>query len=100
MWYSGILNYIVPSGGAKWAVEAPYIMTAAKNLGVSGPMTVIAYAWGDMITDVIQPFWAIPLLGVAKLNFRDIMGYCMIYFIIYMVIISAGFLLLPMFFQV
>jgi short-chain fatty acids transporter len=100
MWYSGILNYIVPSGGAKWAVEAPYIMAAAKNLGVSGPMTVIAYAWGDMITDVIQPFWAIPLLGVAKLNFRDIMGYCMIYFIIYMVIISAGFLLLPMFFKV
>jgi short subunit fatty acids transporter len=37
---------------------------------------------------------------VAKLNFRDIMGYCMIYFIIYMVIISAGFLLLPMFFKV
>jgi short-chain fatty acids transporter len=100
MWYSGILNYIVPSGGAKWAVEAPYIMAAGKTLGVSGPMTVIAYAWGDMITDVIQPFWAIPLLGVAKLNFRDIMGYCMIYFIIYMVIISAGFLLLPIFFKV
>ena len=95
MWYSGILNYIVPSGGAKWAVEAPYIMAAGKTLEVSGPMTVIAYAWGDMITDVIQPFWAIPLLGVAKLNFRDIMGYCMIYFIIYMIIISAGFLLLP-----
>ena len=100
MWYSGILNYIVPSGGAKWAVEAPYIMAAGKTLGVSGPMTVIAYAWGDMITDVIQPFWAIPLLGVAKLNFRDIMGYCMIYFIIYMIIISAGFLLLPIFFKV
>ena len=100
MWYSGILNYIVPSGGAKWAVEAPYIMAAGKTLGVSGPMTVIAYAWGDMITDVIQPFWAIPLLGVAKLNFRDIMGYCMIYFIIYMVIISAGFLLLPILFKV
>jgi short-chain fatty acids transporter len=100
MWYSGILNYIVPSGGSKWAIEAPYIMAAAKNLGVSGPMTVIAYAWGDMVTDVIQPFWAIPLLGVAKLSFRDIMGYCMIYFIIYMIIISAGFLLLPVFFSV
>ena len=100
MWYSGILNYIVPSGGSKWAIEAPYIMAAGKTLGVSAPMTVIAYAWGDMITDVIQPFWAIPLLGVAKLNFRDIMGYCMIYFIIYMVIISAGFLLLPVFFKV
>jgi short-chain fatty acids transporter len=98
MWYSGILNYIVPSGGSKWAIEAPYIMQAAKNLGVSPQATVIAYAWGDMITDVIQPFWAIPLLGVAKLGFRDIMGYCMIYFIIYMIVVSAAFLLMPLFF--
>jgi short-chain fatty acids transporter len=100
VWYSGILNYIVPSGGSKWAIEAPYIMEAAKNLGVSNAMTVIAYAWGDMVTDVIQPFWAIPLLGVAKLGFRDIMGYCMVYFLFYMVIISIGFLLLPVFFAV
>jgi len=67
---------------------------------VSNAMTVIAYAWGDMVTDVIQPFWAIPLLGVAKLGFRDIMGYCMIYFLFYMVIISLGFLLLPVLFGV
>ena len=99
MWYSGILNYIVPSGGSKWAIEAPYIMQAAKNLGVSGPATVIAYAWGDMVTDVIQPFWAIPLLGVAKLGFRDIMGYCMIYFLFYMILISIGFLLWPYIFS-
>ena len=98
MWYSGILNYIVPSGGSKWAIEAPYIIQAAKNLGVSAPATVVAYAWGDMVTDVIQPFWAIPLLGVAKLEFRDIMGYCMIYFLFYMVIISIAFLLMPYFF--
>jgi len=64
---------------------------------VSLPITVIAYAWGDMVTDIIQPFWAIPLLGVAKLGFRDIMGYCLLYFAFYMLIISAAFLLLPLF---
>lgn len=98
MWYSGILNYIVPSGGSKWAIEAPYIIQAAKNLGVSASATVVAYAWGDMVTDVIQPFWAIPLLGVAKLEFRDIMGYCIIYFLFYMVLLSIAFLLMPYFF--
>jgi len=97
LWYSGILNYIVPSGGSKFAIEAPYIIQAGKNLGVSLPITVIAYAWGDMVTDIIQPFWAIPLLGVAKLGFRDIMGYCLLYFAFYMLIISAAFLLLPLF---
>ncbi len=67
----------------------------SADQAVSAPMTVIAYAWGDMVTDVIQPFWAIPLLGVAKLSFRDIMGYCMIYFLFYMILISVAFLILP-----
>lgn len=99
VWYSGILNYIVPSGGSKWAIEAPYVITAGKALGVPNPITILAYAWGDMVTDIIQPFWAIPLLGVAKLEFRDIMGYCLLYFAVYMVIISVAFLLLPVFFM-
>jgi short-chain fatty acids transporter len=99
LWYSGILNYIVPSGGSKWAIEAPYVITAGKALGVPNPITILAYAWGDMVTDIIQPFWAIPLLGVAKLEFRDIMGYCLLYFAVYMVIISVAFLLLPVFFM-
>src|SRR5574341_2543342 len=100
VWYSGILNYIVPSGGSKWAIEAPYIIAAGKSLGVSNAMTVIAYAWGDMVTDIIQPFWANPLLGVAKLEFRHSMGYCLLYFALYMLIISAAFLLLPVFWAI
>lgn len=95
-WYSGILNYIVPSGGSKWAIEAPYIMSAADQLGVTHSITLIAYAWGDMFTDIIQPFWAIPLLGVAKLRFRDIMGFCMIIFLFYAVITSLAFYVGPM----
>ncbi|MFP3912412.1 MAG: TIGR00366 family protein [Desulfobacteraceae bacterium] len=58
---------------------------------------MIAYAWGDMMTDMIQPFWAIAMLAVAKLNFRDIMGYLMVVFIVYFVITSIAFLLLPWF---
>ncbi len=97
-WYSGILNYFVPSGGSKWAIEAPYVVTAAQKLGVSNALTVLSYAWGDMVTDIIQPFWAIPLLGVAKLNFRDIMGYCIVIFLFYIIIVTIGFFLAPMFF--
>ncbi len=93
-WYSGILNYFVPSGGSKWAIEAAYIVQAAKNLGVSMPATVISYAWGDMMTDVIQPFWAIPLLGVAKTEFRNIMGYALVFFFVYIIITSLAFLFL------
>jgi len=94
-WYSGILNYFVPSGGSKWAIEAPYIVKAAADLKVAQPLNVLSYAWGDMMTDIIQPFWAIPLLGVAKLNFRDIMGYCIMIFIPYVILITLAFLCVP-----
>jgi short-chain fatty acids transporter len=94
-WYSGIVNYFVPSGGSKWAIEAPYVLEAAKTLGVSSPKVVVAYAWGDMATDIIQPFWAIPLLSVAKLDFKDIMGYEILFFVSYAILVTAAFLLFP-----
>jgi len=94
-WYAGLLNYLIPSGGSEWAVTAPYLLPAAKELGIAANKTVIAYAWGDMMTDMIQPFWAIAMLAVAKLNFRDIMGYLMVIFLVYFVITSIAFLILP-----
>jgi short-chain fatty acids transporter len=95
-WYAGLLNYLIPSGGGEWAVTAPYLIPAAKQLGVSIPKTVLTYAWGDMLTDMIQPFWAIAMLAVAKLEFREIMGWLILVFIVYFVITSIAFLILPM----
>ena len=95
-WYAGLLNYLIPSGGGEWAVTAPYLIPAAKQLGVSIPKTVLTYAWGDMLTDMIQPFWAIAMLAVAKLEFREIMGWLILVFIVYFIITSIGFLILPM----
>jgi short-chain fatty acids transporter len=77
--YSGVLNYWVPSGGAKWAMEAPYLLHAASALDVPPAAVAMAYAYGDMATNLIQPFWAIPLLGVAKLEFKDILGFELIF---------------------
>jgi len=56
---------------------------------------VIAYAWGDMMTDMIQPFWAIAMLAVAKLEFREIMGWLLLVFAVFFVITSVAFLILP-----
>jgi short-chain fatty acids transporter len=91
-WYSGVVNYFVPSGGSKFAFEAPYVLPAAKQLGIGMGTTVVTYAWGDMMTDMIQPFWAIAMLAVAKLSFRDIMGWLLLVFILYFIITSVGFL--------
>ena len=97
-WYSGILNFFVPSGGSKFAIEASYLADAAERVGVPFDLTVLAYAWGDMATDAIQPFWALPLLAIAKLGFRDVMGFLLAFFVVYAAITSIGFLIAPFFF--
>jgi short-chain fatty acids transporter len=91
-WYGGFLNYLVPSGGGEWAVVAPYMIPAAKQLGLGMGATIVTFAWSDMMTDMIQPFWAIAMLAVAKLNFRDIMGWLLMVFFVYFVITSVAFL--------
>ncbi len=90
-WYGGLLNYLIPSGGGEWAVVAPYVIPAAKELGVGMGTTVVTFAWADMMTDMIQPFWAIAMLAVARLHFRDIMGYLLMVFFVYFIITSLAF---------
>jgi len=92
-WYSGLLNYMVPSGGGQWAIQAPYIMSAGQSLGVPPELTVLSFAWGEMLTDAIQPFFAVPLLGIAGIEFKDIMGYLVIFLLFYVAIVSFAFLL-------
>ena len=93
--YSGLLSFFIPSGGSKWAVEAPYVVAAAKALSVPIPQAILAYAWGDMSTHFLQPFWAIPLLAIAKVEFKDIIGYLAILFVVNVVVVSAAFVLMP-----
>lgn len=90
---AGIVNIFVPSGGGQWAVQAPIMMPAGASLGVSPVVTGMAIAWGDAWTNLVQPFWAIPALGIAKLGARDIMGFCLIDFLVTGVIICAGLLM-------
>ena len=73
--YSGFVNLFVPSGGSKWLIEAPYLLPAAKELGVSTVTTVLAYGYGDSTSNLIQPFWALPILTVTRVRFGDVLGY-------------------------
>lgn len=90
---SGVLNMFVPSGGGQWAIQAPIILPAALDLGVEPARVVTAVAWGDAWTNMIQPFWAVPLLAIAGLKIKDIMGFCVITLLYSGIIISAVLLL-------
>ena len=89
---AAILNMFVPSGGGHWAIQAPIMFTAGAQLDVDPGVTGMAISWGDAWTNLIQPFWALPALAIAKLNARDIMGFCLIDLFVTGAIICAGLL--------
>lgn len=71
----GIVNFLVPSGGGQWAVQGPVMMEAVNELGVSAEKVIMALSYGDAWTNMLQPFWALPLLGIMNLRAKDIIGY-------------------------
>ena len=91
---AGIVNFFVPSGGGQWAVQGPIMMPAGLQLGVTPAVTAMGIAWGDAWTNMLQPFWALPALGIAGLGARDIMGYCAIVLIASGIVTALGFLFL------
>ncbi len=93
-WSAGLVNVFVPSGGGQWAVQGPIMLPAGVELGVSPVVSAMAIAWGDAWTNMIQPFWALPLLGIVGLDARAIMGYCLMALLYSGVVISLAFLFL------
>jgi short-chain fatty acids transporter len=76
--YSAVMNLFVPSAGSKWLIEAPYLLPAGEQLDVSVVTVLLAYAYGDSTTNLIQPFFAIPILAVTRLRFGDVVGYTLL----------------------
>ncbi len=72
---AGLVNIFVPSGGGQWAIQGPILIQAADQLGVSLSKSLMALAYGDQLTNMLQPFWALPLLGITGLKARDILPY-------------------------
>ena len=92
---AGVVNFFVPSGGGQWAVQGPIMMPAGAAMGIENGRTAMAIAWGDQWTNMIQPFWALPLLGLAGLSAKDIMGYTVVSMMLVGVIYASTMLIWP-----
>ncbi len=90
----GLVNLFVPSGGGQWAVQGPIVVESALKLGVSLPKAIMALAYGDQITNMLQPFWALPLLGITKLKAKEILPYTLLLMVIGIVVFLLGLLFL------
>jgi short-chain fatty acids transporter len=75
---AAFLNIFIPSAGGQWAVQGPIVTEAAMQLGADIPRIAMAVTIGEVWTNTIQPLYAVPVLAIAGLHIRDIMGYCVI----------------------
>ena len=90
---AGLVNIFVPSGGGQWAVQGPLVLQSALALNVPLPKAIMALAYGDQITNMLQPFWALPLLGITKLKAKEILPYTLLFMLVGSVIYIAGLLI-------
>jgi short-chain fatty acids transporter len=93
---AGLVNFFVPSGGGQFAVQGPIMLNAGAELGVDPAVTIMAVSYGDQWTNMIQPFWAIPLLAIAGLKMRDILGYTTVVLIASGLVFGATLLLVSL----
>ncbi|MFG0328548.1 MAG: short-chain fatty acid transporter [Phycisphaerales bacterium] len=87
---AAVVNLFVPSGGGQWGIQGPIALEAALEVDASIGKMVMAVAYGDQLTNMLQPFWALPLLAITGARARDIVGYTCVVMLFAAVWISIG----------
>ena len=105
----GIVNFAIPSAGGEFAVVAPSIINAVKDIGAGLPAEDItnmitraslSVAYGESTSNLLQPFYLLlvfPIMGSGiKIQARDVMGYLVIPFTILFIIQSILVTYMPL----
>ena len=89
---AGIVNVFVPSGGGQWAVQGPIALSAGAEAGVAPGVMVMSVAYGDQLTNMLQPFWALPLLAITRVRARELVAYTAVIMVAAGAWLAAGLL--------
>jgi short-chain fatty acids transporter len=88
------ITFFVPSGGGHWAVQGPFTIPAAVALHASVPATVMGVAMGEEVANMLQPFWALPVVAIAGIGIQRVLGFTVVTFLVSAIIYGAALLLL------
>lgn len=86
---AGIVNVFIPSGGGQWVAMGPIMLDITTGFGYAPEQALLIEMLGDQLTNMIQPFWAIPLLAIANLRARDIIGYTAVAMLVGLVVVCG-----------
>jgi short-chain fatty acids transporter len=89
-----IISLFIPSGGGHWAVQGTFTVKAAVDLHASQAATAMAVAMGEQVANMIQPFWALPVLAIAGISLRRVMGFTVMSFFVGAVVFGLALLFL------
>jgi short-chain fatty acids transporter len=89
-----IISLFIPSGGGHWAVQGPFTVPAAAQLHASQAATAMGVAMGEQVANMIQPFWALPVLAIAGISLRRVMGFTVMSFFVGLVVFGLALLFL------
>ena len=78
---AALVNFFIPSGGGQWAIQGPVMMEAAIKMGLDIPKMIMAFAYGDQLSNMLQPFWALPLLSITGVPAKEIFRYTVYFFL-------------------
>jgi short-chain fatty acids transporter len=90
-----IITLLVPSAGGHWAIQGPFVLPAALALHASAARTAMGVAMAENVSNMLQPFWAVPMVAMAGIRLQRVMGYTAVTFIVSLVIYAAALLLIP-----
>ncbi|KAA1006868.1 short-chain fatty acid transporter [Paraburkholderia panacisoli] len=89
-----IVTFFIPSGGGHWAVQGPFVVPAAVALHASVPATTMAVAMGEQVSNMMQPFWAAPVVAMAGIGVQRVLGFTVMTFLVGALVYGAALLLL------
>jgi short-chain fatty acids transporter len=89
-----LISLVIPSGGGHWAVQGPFTIPAAVALNASVPATTMAVAMGEQVANMLQPFWALPVVAIAGIGIQRVLGFTVVTFLVAGTIYGAALLLL------
>ena len=77
----GVLHMFIPSGAGQWVVQGPIMVAAAQSLGADLPRVAMSVALGDQWTNLTQHLSIVPVIAIAQVPLRQVMGYCFLAFL-------------------
>ena len=91
---SVIITFFVPSGGGHWAVQGPFAVPAARDLHASLAGVTMSVAMGESVANMLQPFFALPILAIAGIKVQRMMGFMVITFLVSFIAFGLSLLFL------